>query len=728
MQFLSIKKLASMGLLIVASMGTCYAGDLASLFGQTNKDASDTPNGLTAGQKSKFLPVHEAFKVKAKQDGTKLIVDFGVTPSHYVYKDKIKLNLPSGVAMSDWQFSLSPVMVDDPDFGRVPVFKTSMQASTTLSATQVVNQSVQVGWQGCAEAGLCYPPQKTNVQINLTPTNTTAKDNSAKASVNQSNQEKSATTKDLKDTLQNDKSQKTKAQIDKNTTDNKHISEKPINSQANDKKSDKHSNDSKKIDELGADKPKADDENVSVYKQNATLNNLENSLEQDNTSQSNISQNSLTAQQATDSAVLIDTAGANYTLNHELTGVINDPFGFGKNPMLAIVLLFLAGVVVSFSACVYPMIPIVANIVAKSHNPTPVRGFLLTLGYALGMATSYGLLGAFVAWFGRSLGIVGYLQNPLILLGFALVFVLLALNMLGVLTIRLPMAIGGRLSKTAQSADHKLGSFGGSYMVGALSSLVVSPCVSAPLGGALFAISVIGSVPLGFASLFALGMGVSLPLLILGATQGHFMPKSGAWMEHIKHFGALMLLAVAIMLLNRVYLQSWMLVVWAGWFMLIGVFLYRLGRLPLQALGLMAGIWSALLLTGFAMNNDSIVSPLSKNIATTSKKAVTVTTLADLDAILVRHNKVLVDVTAQWCVECRIMERTLFANPPEHLKNWQVVKLDITETSEDSQQILARYDLFGPPSLLFYKEGKLIDKQIGEVKRDDFEKILANIP
>lgn len=687
---LNPKSLVQVGMVMAIGLGgISYANDLMNWFGQTKGNVNQANSTLLTKKdtKTQFLPVHKAFDVNASQQGDKLVVNFQITPKHYIYQDKLKLDLPKGVLIDAWQFSQDSVMVDDPDFGRVPVFDKSVTATTTIQLLQPSNDitsDIGLTWQGCAMAGLCYPPQKLTIAFDTKWLNK-AQDNWQNSNSNNANNTNHNNSDSGADTQIKSATQHTPLSTDDRLLTNNLSSadsQSLIDNQLSTKyQTDKQTTDNQTTDNQTTDKQKPNNSNTRP----------------------------------------------NYPLNHVAISTINDPFGFGQNPLLAIGLLFVAGVVLSFSACIYPMIPIVANIVAKSHNPTPVRGFLLTLSYALGVATSYGVLGAVVAWFGGSLGLVGYLQNPVLLIGFALLFVLLSCHMMGVFYINMPSVINNKLSKISQLADHKLGSLGGSYMVGALSSLVVSPCVSAPLGGSLLAISVIGNVPLGFVALFALGMGLSLPLLLLGLTQGHFMPKSGQWTHYIKHFGAMMLLAVAILLISRVFFGSWLLLVWAVWFMAVACFLWSLKRLLLRAVGLMAVIWSALLMTGFALGHDDALRPLVKYNKTVST-AISVSTLPALDEILATHDKVLVDVTAQWCIECRIMERTLFANPPSSLQDWQVVKLDITETNEDSRQVLARYDLFGPPSLLFYHKGQLVNKQIGEVGRTDFEAILASLP
>jgi thiol:disulfide interchange protein DsbD len=295
----------------------------------------------------------------------------------------------------------------------------------------------------------------------------------------------------------------------------------------------------------------------------------------------------------------------------------------------------------------------------------------------------------------------------------------------------------------SQAGDSKLGSTGGSLLAGFLSALVVSPCVSAPLFGALLAVSTIGSPLLGFAALFMLGFGLSAPLILIGATQGKIMPKAGEWMNWVKQGFALLLFAVALLLIERVFISPVMLMVWALWFMIVATWAWSWlgkGRMLTQALGLIAGIWAACLIVGAALGNDDSLHPLASlsaapmvqsatGQATTNSNTTdeTITTLAELDTIIAANPKVLVDLTADWCVECRIMDKNLFHNRPAQMQDWQLVRLDITETSADSKAILARYQLFGPPALLYYQEGQLVNQQVGEIGRLEFEQTLTRL-
>ena len=652
----------------------------------------------------KFLPVDEAFQVssssKPVNNGTRLAINFDITPEHYVYKDQIKLTLPAGVSAAPFTFSQKPVSIDDPTFGQVLVFdQANMVATTILSSSNgkaINNAAVTIGWQGCAKAGLCYPPEKIKTTVNIAAASQSAANSSSSTTTvsasNNSNVETAQASTD--GTVTNSLA------TEQTTPDDEVIDYALLDDEALDA-------------ELGTSNT------ISGADEEVVGNNVTSNMPANDS-----------ATTATNNTVVVDNA------------INSDPFGLASHPWLALVLLFLAGLGLALTPCVLPMLPIVANIVAREDNPTVKRGVILTTSYAIGVAIAYGILGAVIAVFGESLGIIGWLQNPIILIGFAIVFVLLALYMLGVFSIRLPRFISSKMQGLSQAGDSKLGSTGGSLIAGFLSALVVSPCVSAPLFGALLAVSTIGSPLLGFAALFMLGFGLSAPLILIGATQGKIMPKAGEWMNWVKQGFALLLFAVALLLIERVFISPVMLMVWALWFMVVAMWAWSWlgkGRMLTQALSLIAGIWATCLIVGAALGNDDSLHPLASLSAapvmqtTAGQPAVsnatdkTVTTLAELDAIVSANPKVLVDVTAEWCIECRIMDKNLFHNRPAQMQDWQLVRLDITETTADSKAILARYKLFGPPALLYYQDGQLVNQQVGEIGRAAFEQTLTTL-
>nr|WP_317199499.1 protein-disulfide reductase DsbD domain-containing protein [uncultured Psychrobacter sp.] len=694
---------------LAMSAAPTQAASLSDLFG--NKSAAQ----------SSFLPVDEAFQVtstsQAKTIGTRLAINFDITPEHYVYKDQIKLTLPAGISAAPFIYSQSPKSIDDPTFGQVPVFdQRNMVATTTLTnatGQPIDNAKIVIGWQGCAKAGLCYPPEtiNTTVSVAVTPQKAPAKP-AVSAATKAPTDKKVVDNTDTKSPATPAKTVAAPADTDTDTEQSN------LNANAAISEAEATANDKA----VFADGQILTDENEVLDSSAEPIDN-------------NATSTPLVSNSSTNDA-------SSETINNAAPNALvdSDPFGLATHPWLALMLLFVAGLGLALTPCVLPMLPIVANIVARQENPTVKKGVILTTSYALGVAIAYGLLGAVIAIFGESLGIIGWLQNPVILLSFALVFVLLALHMLGVFSMRMPRFVGQKMQGLSQAGDSKLGSTGGSLVAGFLSALVVSPCVSAPLFGALLAVSTIGSPGLGFAALFMLGFGLSAPLILIGATQGKIIPKAGVWMDWIKQGFALLLFAVALLLIERVFVSSVMLLVWALWFMVVAIWAWRWigrGRMLTQALALTTGVWAACLIIGAALGNEDSLYPLASLSATSATSASIVnstarddkmiTTLAQLDAITAANPKVIVDLTADWCVECRIMDKNLFQNRPAQMQDWQLVRLDITQTTEDSKAILARYQLFGPPALLYYQDGQLVTQQVGEIGRQEFEQTLTTL-
>lgn len=715
-----IKKLTQnllvVGIMTTGVVGSAFAqsGALASLFGQS--------------QKPKFLPVNQAFKVQTAQQGETLTVTFDITPEHYIYKDKLTIAPVDGLTALPPQFDRSSTMIDDPEFGTVAVFEEDVVATFTLKSEQNLNSiPITIKWQGCAKAGLCYPPETIKTTITLAASKVSeSKPSENRAIINQAGAIKSDQKAPINGQTTPSVSGVEPSVAGTSLQDNSPVSAKEQNlvsmpavtTDTNGQISDQIVSQTGQADLLGVDNhdnaaPTNDGFGGIVAAQ--TSNDLADKT---------------TAMPQTESSL-----GANLTAldekdtnRHQPIKAQDDPFGIKQKPVMAVFLLFLAGLLLAFTPCVYPMIPIVANIVARQKNVSPFKGFLLSLGYGVGVATAYGILGAIIAWLGQAVGILGWLQNTYILAIFAVVFVVLALAMFDLIQLRLPSKLSHALQQKSQMADSLLGSVGGSFLVGLLSALVVSPCVSLPMAGALTAISTSDSVALGFVALFMLGLGLSLPLMMMGALQGKFMPKAGEWTAHVKNFCGLLLLAVAVSLLERIAGGLVIFVAWAMWFALFAVWAFRLKTLLFKAVALMSAVWSVCLMMGMAMGASDPWRPLS-NLGMTAqapqpKADLHITTLAQLDEILARHDKVLVDVTADWCVECRIMERTLFTNRPAELSAYQVVKLDVSKTTEDSKAVFGRYNIFGPPALLIYHNNQLQNVLLGEVKRADFEQAL----
>lgn len=380
----------------------------------------------------------------------------------------------------------------------------------------------------------------------------------------------------------------------------------------------------------------------------------------------------------------------------------------------------LLGIGLSFTPCVLPMVPILSGIIAgQGQSLSAKRGFLLSLSYVVGMATTYALAGMAVGYFGASANLSLWMQHPAVLSVFALIFVLLALAMFGFYELRLPAFIQDRLSDLNQKQQG--GTYFGVLLMGALSALVVSPCVSAPLAGALLYISSTGDMWLGGVALLALGLGMGTPLLLIGLGGGSLLPKAGSWMVAVKSVLGVLLLMVAIWLLSRFLAGAVTLVLWGLLLIVCGILMGALDNTQAgwprfwKGLGVGLLVWGVLLLVGAANGQSNPLRPLQLsatiNEASTGKSELTfrkVNNAQELDVALAeakQQGKVaLLDFYADWCVACIEMAHDTFSSPvvAEALKPVVLLQADITSNDANAQALLKRFGLFGPPSVLFF--------------------------
>ena len=443
--------------------------------------------------------------------------------------------------------------------------------------------------------------------------------------------------------------------------------------------------------------------------------------------------NTSTAATSTADTSLIANAQPSTTFPvNESSSMVSDPFGLADHTLVALGLLFLAGLGLAFTPCVLPMLPIVANLVATQHRRSAGHGFLLAAGYALGVACSYALLGALVALFGHQLNLIAWSQQPAILIGFAVIFVVLALHSFDLFELRLPQFIRGRVERVGQYGQSAKwsGSVIGCWVAGFFSALIVSPCLSAPLAGVLLSVSTAGNPWLGALALFCLGLGLGVPLMILGATEGRFLPKAGNWLNWVRRGFGLLLFGVALILLNRVFQTSWMLLLWAvlsGFFALWLWYWAGRGRLLSKVLSVLVGIFAVLQVVGAALGATDPIRPLSPLLVQkqTAQSVDTIYTLAQLRQYQQQHPRLLVELTADWCISCKIVERELFLqNPAPELQQWTRVKLDVSQTTPESHAVLKALNVFGPPALMLYQDGQQVEQLLGEPEPQAFRTVL----
>ena len=384
---------------------------------------------------------------------------------------------------------------------------------------------------------------------------------------------------------------------------------------------------------------------------------------------------------------------------------------------LIVSFFFGAGLLLSLTPCVFPMIPILSGIiVGRGHKITHVHALILSLAYVLGMAITYAIAGIAAGYSGNLIS--SALQTPWVLGGFAAIFVLLSLAMFGLYELQLPTALQSKLSDTSNKLHG--GHLSGVFAMGALSAVIMGPCVAAPLAGALLYISQTHDAVLGGTALFVLALGMGAPLLLIGTSAGALLPRAGAWMEAVKRFFGVMMLAMAIWIVSPVIPVSAQMLLWAALLIFAAIFLHALDPLPHTALGWhkvgkSVGIFALLLgvafLVGALSGARDILRPLG-NIGRASAEVPAslqfdrIKTGADLDARIAaaKGKTVMLDFYADWCVSCKEMERLTFsdAGVQARLKNAVLLQADVTANDAADKTLLQRFQLFGPPATLFF--------------------------
>ncbi|MDR5898415.1 protein-disulfide reductase DsbD [Halomonas vilamensis] len=581
-----------------------------------------------------YLPVMEAFQPDAWHDGETLFIGMEIADDYYLYRHQFAVesqdenitlqapNLPEGTFTTD-EF-----------LGDVFIFRERVVFEVPFESSHRGPLPVQLTFQGCADAGLCYPPERTSLQAT------------------ESEAPPAFVDWDKTETVTQDESQRDSATFSAS--------------------------------DASFDGPQSDDRRFTTLLNEASL-------------------------------------------------------------PLALGLFFIAGLGLTFTPCVLPMIPILSSIVV-GQNPTKPRAFILSTSYVLGMSATYALVGILMGLFGAGLNLQAHLQSAPVLLVFALLFILFALAMFGAFDLRLSPRLAGRV-EAWQTRAQQSGPLG-LAVAGALSVLVVSPCVTAPLAGALVFISSTGDAMLGGAVLFALGLGMGVPLLLVGTFGATLLPRSGAWMNGIKIVFGLLLLGVAIWMVERLVPATVALLLWAA--LAIGSAL-ALGALQLnqpqgwararQTLGILLLAWGIALVIGAAQGGTNPLRPLqftSTNTGTSNEQTLAfqeIDRLSELDAALNaaadQGQPAFVHFTADWCISCKQMEREVYPNPEvaRALKEYTLIKADVTQTNEQSRRLLERYNLFGPPSLLFFHHREeILDARIqGEVNAAELEQHLQTL-
>lgn len=405
------------------------------------------------------------------------------------------------------------------------------------------------------------------------------------------------------------------------------------------------------------------------------------------------------------------------------------------------------GLLLAFTPCVFPMIPILSGIIVGQGKSITIRkSFLLSLSYVIASALTYTVFGVLAALFGSNLQVL--FQQTWVIAFFSGIFVLLALSMFGFYNLELPKSWQAFVHNN--SDKHRDGSYLGAAIMGALSSLIIGPCVAAPLMGALIYIGHTGDIILGGSALFMLGLGMGFPLLVLGASVGKLLPKAGAWLKTTKSIFGVLMLAVALWMLDRILPASVIVLLTAALLIIPAIYLQALEPLSApvsgwrklwKGLGVIALVYGILLLIGLSMGNTQLLKPLkglgdNKGDNSMQKSTLNfryITSNTELEQLLeqahINKQWLMLDFYADWCISCKELEAFTFTDTAvqQKLSSFMLVQADVTKNSDDDKALLKRFNLIGPPAILFFAPNKKEQKNARVIGYQDSDTFLAGI-
>ncbi len=406
------------------------------------------------------------------------------------------------------------------------------------------------------------------------------------------------------------------------------------------------------------------------------------------------------------------------------------------NIIWAFLIFFGIGLLLTFTPCVLPLLPIISSIVTGQKQITTTKAFSISFSYVLGMSITYAVVGVLAGIFGG--GIQNVLQTPWAIGAMALLFIIMAVAMFGAFELKVPSFILSSVNNL--SNKQKGGTYIGVFVMGVLSTLIVSTCVTAPLVAVLAYISYTGNAFYGGLILFALGLGMGVPILIVGTTSGSLLPKAGNWMYAVKHISGFMLLGLAVYMLSKIIPAKFTLLLTGllvlGFAVYLGAFSFSIKTLWAKIRQFFAYvflIYGSTLFIGFLMGNASVVAPLASynEGAAPMLQFTQVTNTKQLDEALkaakAKGKPVLVDYYANWCLDCQYMKHTTFSDPDviNKLKGYTLIQANVTQVGNNSSQLLKQYQLFGPPSvIIFNHQGKEEHKFVGKV---DAKELMGSI-
>jgi thiol:disulfide interchange protein DsbD len=607
---------------------------------QTSSISPNTIDAVLGGAKKSggggddFLPVDDAFRFSAFPDGAdhvKLV--WQIADGYYLYRTRVKVATTSNQAQLGTLEMPKGEIKQDEFFGKQEIYHHELVAGVPVaraSATAFV-LPLEVTYQGCATAGLCYPPQTKTITVNLTASNGPG---------------------------------------------------------------------------AGDASGVADASGSAAGSTGAA-----------GVGASGLANTAADGVAGTSGAGSSGSGAASSGASASPAAFVSEQDRFAAlitsgNIFLMLGGFFLAGLVLAFTPCVLPMVPILSGIIAgQGKNVTTSRAFALSLTYVLGMSLTYTIAGALCAAAGKQVQTL--FQQPWILGLFAALFVVLALSMFGLFTIQMPTSIQSRVADV--SNRQQAGTFGGVALMGVLSALIVTTCVGPALVGALVVIGQTGQIARGASALFAMSLGMGTPLLIVGASAGKLLPRAGAWMDTVKKLFGVMMLAVAAWMLARIIPEHFSLLLWAipaficAWLLLTEIRKSTSIAWMVRFVGVAAGLYGVSLVAGFALGNTDPLAPFASRAGQSQELAFQhIKSVADLQNAITQANAqgrtVLVDFSAKWCVSCKEMEKYTFTDAAVKtaLDHTVLLRADVTDNDADDQALLKHMGIIGPPTIAFY--------------------------
>jgi len=695
--------------------------------------------------KDEFLAPEQAYRYSTHVQGDQLVISWQIEPGYYLYKKRLGVASTTATAQLGQPAWPKGENHHDEYFGDQEIYRGKVEVPVPVSfpGPKPAELAIDLKLQGCADAGLCYPPMtwKTKVPLGTADAGGTSGASAAAPKGLQAFfKSKGASNQD--EFLPPDEAFKFSAQMERPdavalswviadgyylykqrisvTSDTANVK---IGAPALPKGQPKH-------DEFFGDTEvyhQLLDANLPVARAAGSSGTLNLKVTYQGCADGGLCYNPITKEVAvelppTDVATSLppaakSTANAPVAEQDSLAALVRD------GSILALLATFFAGgLVLALTPCVLPMIPILSGIiVGQGDKITPLRGFSLAFTYVQGMALTYAGAGAIFALAFKTAPQASF-QQPWILILFALLFIALAFAMFGAYTLQLPSALQTRLTNV--SNQQTSGTYIGTFIMGALSALIVTACVAPAIVAALSVIAQAGSVARGASALYATGLGMGMPLLIVGASAGSLLPRVGPWMDTMKSLFGVIFLGVAIYVISPLLPPSLTLLLWSALTLIAGFWIFSLkardgGPIasPVRAVGLLTLIYGVLLLIGAASGGRDPLQPLAalRGGAVASGTAADhampfkrIKSVADLDqqvaAAAAAGKPVMLDFYADWCASCKEMEKYTFTDPAVQaaLANAVLLQADVTANDEQDKALLARFEIFGPPTIAFF--------------------------